>query len=119
MKETMRDYRKYINALRQCAKEHENDKTQTAHIIVSDLCKDTADLLNALEQEPTLEDVRIKIEKHKNYIQSEYDHGLDVNYESAFGNHIAEGMNETLKILEKYETSFKPWNETVERLLKK
>ncbi len=112
MKKTMRNYRKYINALRQCAEEHENDKTQTAHIIVSDLCKDAADLLNALEQEPTLEDVRIKIEKRKNYIQNDHSYGM-------YGNHMADGMDETLEILDKYETSFKPWGKTVERLLKK
>ena len=49
----MTDYQKYINALRKCAKEHENDTTYTGHIIVSDLCRDTANLLEALEQEPT------------------------------------------------------------------
>ncbi len=48
----MTDYQKYINALRKCAKEHENDRTSTGHIIVSDLCSDTANLLEALEQEP-------------------------------------------------------------------
>ena len=48
----MTDYQKYINALRKCAKEHENDRTSTGHIIVSDLCRDTANLLEALEQEP-------------------------------------------------------------------
>lgn len=48
----MTDYRKYINALRQCAKEHENDQTFTGHIIVSDLCRDTANLLEEVEQEP-------------------------------------------------------------------
>lgn len=118
----MRDYRKYVNALKQCAKEHENDKTQTAHIIVSDLCKDTADLLNALEQEPTLKDVRIKIEKRKNYIQSEYNRNLTsstFDLECAYDIDMIDGMNEALKILDKYETSFKPWNKTVERLLKK
>ena len=46
----MTDYKKYINALRKCAKEHENDRTSTGHIIVSDLCKDIAKLLE--EQEP-------------------------------------------------------------------
>lgn len=46
----MTDYKKYINALRKCAKEHESDTTFTGHIIVSDLCRDTADLLEALEQ---------------------------------------------------------------------
>jgi len=49
----MTDYHKYINALRKCAEEHENDRTSTGHIIVSDLCRDTANLLEELEQEPT------------------------------------------------------------------
>jgi DNA-directed RNA polymerase subunit RPC12/RpoP len=48
----MADYQKYINALRKCAKEHENDSTFTGHIIVADLCRDTANLLEELEQEP-------------------------------------------------------------------
>ena len=47
----MIDYKKYINALRKCAKEHENDRTSTGHVIVSDLCRDTANLLEELEQE--------------------------------------------------------------------
>jgi len=47
----MTDYQKYINTLRKCAKEHENDRTFTGHIIVSDLCKDTANLLEELEQQ--------------------------------------------------------------------
>ena len=46
----MTDYQKYINALRKCAKEHENDRTFTGHIIVTSLCRDTANLLEALEQ---------------------------------------------------------------------
>ena len=48
----MTDYQRYINALRKCAKEHENDRTSTGHIIVSDLCRDTANLLKTLEQQP-------------------------------------------------------------------
>ena len=48
----MTDYQKYINALRKCAKEHENDTTYTGNIVVSALCKDTANLLETLEQEP-------------------------------------------------------------------
>ncbi len=48
----MNDYRKYINALRQCAKEHEKDFTGTGCIRVSNLCNDTADLLESLEAEP-------------------------------------------------------------------
>lgn len=49
----MTDYKKFINALRKCAKEHENDITYTSHIVVSALCEDTANLLEQLEQEPT------------------------------------------------------------------
>lgn len=49
----MNSYTKYINALRECAKEYKNDTTPFAHIIVSDLCSDVADLLERLEQEST------------------------------------------------------------------
>ena len=48
----MIDYEEYINALRKCANEHDNDTTYTGHIIVSNLCRDTANLLESLEQEP-------------------------------------------------------------------
>lgn len=61
----MIDYKKYINTLRKCAKEHENDGTLTGHIIVSDLCRDTANLLEALEQEPILDKMRERIELEK------------------------------------------------------
>lgn len=56
----MTDYRKYINALRKCAKEYEGNSTSTDHhqdmslpFIISDLCHDVADLLELLlDQEP-------------------------------------------------------------------
>ena len=57
----MTDYQKYINALRKCAKEHDNDRTSMGHIIVSDLCRDTANLLEALGQEPVLDKIRAEI----------------------------------------------------------
>ena len=47
----MKDYQRYINALRKCAKEHKNDKTPFAHVRVSDLCRDTANLLEEVEEE--------------------------------------------------------------------
>jgi hypothetical protein len=47
----MKDYQKYINALRKCAKEHENELVSFAHIRTTDLCNDTADLLEKLETE--------------------------------------------------------------------
>lgn len=58
----MTDYKKYINALRKCAKEHDNDRTFTGHIIVSDLCRDTANLLEELEHKAdVLEQIRAEI----------------------------------------------------------
>lgn len=50
----MTDYQIFINALRKCVKEHENDVTPTGHIVVSTLCQDTANLLETLEQEPKI-----------------------------------------------------------------
>ena len=64
----MRDYQKYINALRKCAREHDNDRTPTGHIIVSDLCRDTTNLLEALEQEPVLDKIRDEIEKQDKWL---------------------------------------------------
>lgn len=59
----MTDYKKYINALRKCAKEHEDDRTSFGHIIVSDLCRDTANLLESLEQEPCEDCITLRLEK--------------------------------------------------------
>ena len=59
----MGKYSLYICALRKCASEHRNDETPTGHIIVSDLCRDTAMLLeekqkeNNYEQENTYENL--------------------------------------------------------------
>jgi hypothetical protein len=47
----MAEYREYISALRKCAKEHEKDKLYTGQINTSDLCNDTAKLLEKLEIE--------------------------------------------------------------------
>ena len=44
----MTDYKKYIYALRKCADEHDNDRTDTGNIRVSDLCRDTANLLERM-----------------------------------------------------------------------
>lgn len=45
----MAEYKSYINALKQCAKEHKNDNVPFANIRTTDLCNDTADLLEKLE----------------------------------------------------------------------
>lgn len=68
----MTDYQKYINALRKCAKEHENDRTFTGHIIVADLCRDTANLLEELEQEPVLDNIRAEIDELEIYYDNDY-----------------------------------------------
>ena len=47
----MRDYKKYIYALRKCAEEHDYDTTFTGNVNVSYLCRDTANLLEELIQE--------------------------------------------------------------------
>lgn len=60
--EGMTDYKKYINALRKCAKEHEKDVTFTGHINVSDLCKDTAELLETLERESSYNSLNSLVE---------------------------------------------------------
>ena len=71
----MTDYQKYINALRKCANEHENDKTFTGHIIVSDLCRDTANLLEELEQEPTTQERQAESDKFDAAFQDGYNNG--------------------------------------------
>lgn len=48
----MTDYKKYINALRKCAKEHKADIIFTGHTDVTALCRDTADLLEEIEKDP-------------------------------------------------------------------
>jgi hypothetical protein len=68
----MTDYLKYINALRKCATEHENDRTFTGHIIVSDLCRDTANLLEELEQEPITKN-DLAVEKIIDEIEEEFE----------------------------------------------
>lgn len=85
----MTDYQKYINALRKCAKEHENDRTFTGHIIISDLCRDTANLLEKLEQEPTLDKIKAKIEQIADKEQ-EYDKKWAI------------GLRYAVKIIDKY-----------------
>lgn len=68
----MTDYKKYINALRKCAEEHENDGALTGYIVVSDLCKDTADLLERLEQDFELNEA---IKRFKHNAEYERTHG--------------------------------------------
>lgn len=46
-----KDFRKYINALRKCANEHEKDFVPTFNIRTTDLCNDTANLLEQAEKD--------------------------------------------------------------------
>lgn len=48
----MKDYKKYINALRKYARMLENDRTSIWNIVIPDLLTNTANLLETLEQEP-------------------------------------------------------------------
>lgn len=55
----MVNYKEYIKALKKCAMEHENDTVPTGNIVVSDLCRDTARLLEGLLEslsDPSVED---------------------------------------------------------------
>lgn len=47
----MENIEQHIIALRQCAKEHEGDKLFTGQINTSDLCRDTAQLLENIVNE--------------------------------------------------------------------
>lgn len=48
----MKDYKKYINALRKYARMLENDRTSIWNIVIPDLLTNTANLLETLEQKP-------------------------------------------------------------------
>jgi len=88
----MTNYKTYINALRNCAKEHENDITPFAHIRVSDLCIDTANLLEELEQEPILDKIIDEIMDTGAYEQ-------EVNGKTEF----LKGINYCLGVIDKYK----------------
>lgn len=96
----MRYYQAYISALRQCEEEHKDDKTPTSHILVSYLCRDTADLLEELEKEPTIDEMRTKIEKLKTEIRKTHTYGMD----RVYGNNMILGINMVLKIFDECET---------------
>ena len=96
----MRYYQWRIRTLRQCAEDHKNDKTPTGCIPVSYLCKDTANILEALEKEPTVYDIIDKIEWLKDKIRKEHRYGMDAVY----GGHVIDGINAVLELLNKYKT---------------
>ena len=58
------DIKKYINALRQCAKKHEKDFVPTFNIRTSDLCNDTAELLEKLSVLPKCNEPTCNTCKH-------------------------------------------------------
>ena len=70
----MTDYKKYINALRKCAKEHDGDKTFTGQVIVSNLCRDTADLLEELSEQET---VSKESYDHEYFLRKEFEIKID------------------------------------------
>lgn len=70
-----KDISQYIRALRRCAKEHEKDNTPTFNIRVSDLCNDTADLLESI-----FEDIKAEISEYKDdkVIHAEQNEMIDI-----------------------------------------
>ena len=80
----MKDYQKHIKALRKCANEHDKDTTHTGNIRVSDLCRDTADLLEGLEQEAILDKIRAEIDRQEKWLlQAGYDaYNVDIAFDA-------------------------------------
>lgn len=92
----MNNYTQYINTLRACAKEHESDITPLAHIKVSVLCRDAADLLERLKQEPktgVLDNIRAEIMDTGAFEQ-------EVHGKTEF----LKGINYCLSVIDKYKT---------------
>jgi hypothetical protein len=90
----MADYRKYISALRKCSKEHENDRTPFENIIVSELCKDTANLLESLEQGSILDKIISEIKD------------IAFDWQEIDGEHesfMVVDLNEAIQIIDKYK----------------
>ena len=99
----MTDYQRYINALRKCAKEHENDRTSTGHIIISDLCIDTANLLEALEQDTVskelwkfLNRLKVRMKERDEDNGGEPLNAVDRGYHLAY-KHLCEEIDNLLK----------------------
>lgn len=111
----MADYRKYILALRKCAIEHNNDETSFAHIVVSDLCRDTANLLEALEQEPyeqvkwerKLDKIRAEILDEAEYAYANFDqYKADILHSESDelpDDDFRYGMKRAVEIIDKYK----------------
>lgn len=106
----MTDYQKYINSLRKCAKEHDNDITSFGHIIVSYLCRDTANLLEKLEQENVLGKIRAEILEEKECAYADFDKykvdylGVDSRYveDELPYDDFRYGMERCIEIIDKY-----------------
>lgn len=102
----MEKYRKYILALRKCAIEHDNDETSFAHIVVSDLCRDTANLLEKLEQEPTFDKIRTEIIDEKDFAYADFERYkeevLGVEPDELPDDDFRFGMERTIEIIDKY-----------------
>ncbi len=103
----MKEYRKYISALRKCAIEHENDRTFTGQIIISDLCRDTANLLEKLEQEPTFDKIRKEIINEKDFAYADFERYkeevLGVEPDELPDDDFRFGMERAIEIIDKYK----------------
>ena len=97
----MSKYDKYINALRKCAKEHEKEITFTGYIIVSDLCRDTANLLEEVKQESTTD----VLDKIKADIETVIQEETVVNMNGGEYEHIESKLDpdDVFQIIDKYK----------------
>lgn len=99
----MTNYKTYINALRNCAKEHENDITPFAHIRVSDLCRDTANLLEELEQEPVIDKIREEIAEYGSiWVEYKITGRRDKDIEQLVSDVLSQAKKQVLDVIDKY-----------------
>ena len=102
----MTDYQKYINALRKCANEHENDRTSTGHIRVSDLCRDTADMIRDDKARIEILGKRVKeLETILDKIRDEIEQITDTMGVS-YNQYVSK--IDVLKIIDKYKADVEP-----------
>ena len=90
----MAEYREYISALKQCAKEHENENLFTGQIDTTALCNDTAKLL----ENDVIE--RSKIDKAIE--DMEFNIKCNTDQRTGRANLLGQGQMMMLDILKKY-----------------
>lgn len=121
MEITIDELQKYRIALTKCAKEHENDRTMTGNIVVTQLCRDTANLLETLEHEALNKTINAKC--HTDFEERKKQELLDMmkdmslsllhlvyleaRYYNSFGVNITQKLNTATQNAEALEKAYK------------